>query len=92
MAILPQLYMFQKQGGGTVETCISQFVYALAFGSFLHLWFWLFSYHELAEKDAGHHVGFIVIFVQIVHMLMMADFIYYYIKRYVIPLKPMNGR
>lgn len=37
VAILPQLYMFQKRGGGTVETCISQFVYALAFGSFLHL-------------------------------------------------------
>lgn len=35
--MLPQLHMFQKQGGGTVETCISQFVYALAFGSFLHL-------------------------------------------------------
>lgn len=80
VAILPQLYMFQKQGGGTVESCLSQFVYALAFGSFLQLWFWLFSYKELAEHDAGETVGFVVIFVQIGHMLMMADFLYFYFK------------
>lgn len=80
MAILPQLYMFQKQGGGTVEVCLSQFVYALAFGSFLHLWFWLFSYSELTDTKTGSHVGFIVIFVQFAHMLMMGDFIYFYFK------------
>ncbi|KAF0706337.1 hypothetical protein AaE_014166 [Aphanomyces astaci] len=80
IAILPQLFMFQKRGGGAVETCISHWVYALAFGSFLHLWFWLFSYHELGEKNAGHHVGYTVIFVQIGHMLMMGDFLYYYFK------------
>jgi hypothetical protein len=44
---------FFSQGGGAVESCISHFVYALAFGSFLHLVFWFSSYHELAEKDAG---------------------------------------
>lgn len=70
------------QGGGAVESCISHFVYALAFGSFLHLVFWFSSYHELGEKDAGQHVGYAVIFVQIGHMLMMADFLYYYFKRY----------
>ncbi|CAK4081390.1 unnamed protein product [Aphanomyces euteiches] len=80
IAILPQLFMFQKRGGGTVESCISHWIYALAFGSFLHLWFWLFSYHELGEKNAGHHVGYTVIFVQIGHMLMMGDFLYYYFK------------
>uniref|UniRef100_M4C2T2 ER lumen protein-retaining receptor n=1 Tax=Hyaloperonospora arabidopsidis (strain Emoy2) TaxID=559515 RepID=M4C2T2_HYAAE len=67
-------------GGGAVESCISHFVYALAFGSFLHLVFWFSSYHELGEKDAGQHVGYTVIFVQIGHMLMMADFLYYYFK------------
>lgn len=80
VAILPQLYMFQKRGGGTVETCISQFVYALAFGSFLHLWFWLFSYQELGEKEAGSHVGYLVIIAQIGHMIIMADFLYFYFK------------
>ncbi|RLN47559.1 hypothetical protein BBJ29_007244 [Phytophthora kernoviae] len=80
VAILPQLFMFQKRGGGAVESCISHFVYALAFGSFLHLVFWFSSYHELGEKDAGQHVGYMVIFVQIGHMLMMADFLYYYFK------------
>lgn len=65
-----------------MESCISHFVYALAFGSFLHLVFWFSSYHELGEKDAGQHVGYAVIFVQIGHMLMMADFLYYYFKRY----------
>lgn len=64
-----------------MESCISHFVYALAFGSFLHLVFWFSSYHELGEKDAGQHVGYAVIFVQIGHMLMMADFLYYYFKR-----------
>lgn len=65
-----------------MDSCISHFVYALAFGSFLHLVFWFSSYHELGEKDAGQHVGYTVIFVQIGHMLMMADFLYYYFKRY----------
>lgn len=59
-------------------------MYALAFGSFLHLVFWFSSYHELGEKDAGQHVGYAVIFVQIGHMLMMADFLYYYFKRCVV--------
>nr|CCA18024.1 conserved hypothetical protein [Albugo laibachii Nc14] len=80
LAILPQLFMFQKRGGGAVESCISHFVYALAFGSFLHLVFWFFSYHELSGKGAGEHVGYMVIIVQIGHMLMMADFLYYYFK------------
>lgn len=65
-----------------MESCISHFVYALSFGSFLHLVFWFSSYHELGEKDAGQHVGYTVIFVQIGHMLIMADFLYYYFKRY----------
>lgn len=69
-----------------MESCISHFVYALAFGSFLHLVFWFSSYHELGEKDAGQHVGYAVIFVQIGHMLMMADFLYYYFKRYAVVL------
>lgn len=69
-----------------MESCISHFVYALAFGSFLHLVFWFSSYHELGEKDAGQHVGYAVIFVQIGHMLMMADFLYYYFKRCVVVL------
>jgi hypothetical protein len=38
------------------------------------------TYHELAEKNAGHHVGYTVIFVQIGHMIMMGDFLYYYFK------------
>jgi len=80
MAILPQLYMFQKRGGGTVESCISQFVYALAFGAFLHLWFWLFSYHELNEKDSGHYVGYMVILAQVANIIIMADFLYFYFK------------
>lgn len=67
-----------------MDSCISHFVYALAFGSFLHLVFWFSSYHELGEKDAGQHVGYTVIFVQIGHMLMMADFLYYYFKRFVV--------
>ncbi|RLN91371.1 hypothetical protein BBJ28_00008692 [Nothophytophthora sp. Chile5] len=79
--IRSMLVFLVAQGGGAVESCISHFVYALAFGSFLHLVFWFSSYHELGEKDAGQHVGYTVIFVQIGHMLMMADFLYYYFKR-----------
>uniref|UniRef100_A0AAV1TXG4 Uncharacterized protein n=1 Tax=Peronospora matthiolae TaxID=2874970 RepID=A0AAV1TXG4_9STRA len=80
VAILPQLFMFQKGGGGAVEFCISHIVYALAFGSFLHLVFWFSSYHGLGEKDAGQHVGYTVVFVQTGHMLMMANFLYYFFK------------
>jgi ER lumen protein retaining receptor len=81
VAVSHALLSLAEQGGGAVESCISHFVYALAFGSFLHLVFWFSSYHELGEKDAGQHVGYTVIFVQIGNMLMMADFLYYYFKR-----------
>jgi hypothetical protein len=83
VAVLPQLYMFQKGDGGAqkkVESFISHYVFALGFSRALNLWFWLSSYHELGDKDTGHWVGWFVVLAQMLQMVLMADFFYFYLK------------
>ena len=80
--VLPQLYMFQKNGG-QVEAFTSHFVFCLGFSRLLSLWFWFSSHHELADKKAGGlqaYIGWGVILAQIVQLLLMTDFFYYYLK------------
>lgn len=79
VAILPQLFMFQKKGGGEVQQFISHFVFGLGFARFLHLWFWLSSYHELADRSGSNTVGVFVLIAQFLHLILMADFFYYYL-------------
>lgn len=85
VAILPQLFMFQKKGG-EVEAFTSHYVFLLGAARFLHFMFWVSSYHELNDRyvdnpfHGGWFVGYIVLASQIVQLILMADYFYYYIK------------
>merc|ERR1712216_1000864 len=83
VAIIPQLVVFQKTGG-VVEFSTSHFVAALGVARLFSLLFWLSSYHELNDKYAsnptGQYVGHFVVASQIIQLLLMVDYFYYYLK------------
>lgn len=82
MAMLPQLYMFQKQAGdkegGTVEVMLGHVTFALGFSRIFELMFWLGSFKEL-HNSSGKMPGYIVLLSQVGQLLIMGDFFYYYI-------------
>lgn len=54
VAVLPQLYMFQRGREKEVEFFTANFAFCVAVGRLLHFMFWLSSYHELNNKYAAH--------------------------------------
>lgn len=83
VAIVPQLYMFQSAGrNAEVEPFEANFVFSVAMGRALHFVFWLSSYHELNDKYTDEYAkkypGHLVVLSQIVNLLLMCDYIYYY--------------
>mmetsp|Transcript_24838 Transcript_24838/g.41389 ORF Transcript_24838/g.41389 Transcript_24838/m.41389 type:complete len:292 (-) Transcript_24838:152-1027(-) len=81
VAMLPQIFMFQKQAsdeGGTVEVLIGHTVFALGFSRVFELIFWLGSFKELADHAGSKMPGYIVLISQLGHLLVMADFFFYY--------------
>lgn len=77
-ALLPQLYMFQKQSSGVVELLTAHFVFALGFGRVMEFLFWIYSYHELADASGSKLPGYLALFSQAVQLIMMLDFFWYY--------------
>lgn len=78
VAILPQLYMFQKKGG-EVEAFTSNYLAALGISRIFHLCFWLSSYQELNsshERFAGPYV----LLTQFAQLFLCCDYLYYYVK------------
>lgn len=78
VAIIPQLYMFQKKGG-EVEAFTSNFCAALVVGRMFHFVFWISSYHELNSHNV-RFAGPYVLLTQVAQLLLMADYFYYYVK------------
>ncbi|KAJ1437442.1 ER lumen protein retaining receptor-domain-containing protein [Ochromonadaceae sp. CCMP2298] len=81
VAMLPQIFMFQKQAseeGGTVEALIGHTVFALGFARVFELIFWLGSFKELSDHAGSRLPGYIVLISQLGHLLVMADFFFYY--------------
>lgn len=78
LALIPQLYMFQKQATGVVELLTAHFVAALGFGRILEFTFWIYSYHELSNSAGSTLPGYLAIFSQFVQLILMLDFFYYY--------------
>lgn len=78
VAILPQLYMFQKKGG-EVESFTSNFVAALGISRALQFIFWISSFHELNDHQV-RFAGPYVLVCQFSQLLLMVDYFYYYIK------------
>lgn len=78
MAIVPQLFMFQKQAKGIVEVLVTHSTFALGLARVLDMVFWMFSYKELTNHAGSKSVGMFVLFAQFVHIVIMGDFFYYY--------------
>mmetsp|Transcript_14628 Transcript_14628/g.45998 ORF Transcript_14628/g.45998 Transcript_14628/m.45998 type:complete len:287 (+) Transcript_14628:131-991(+) len=80
-AVLPQLFLFQKQASSreTVEPLIGHFVAALGFSRLVEMAFWMSSFTELSDRYGNRHVGVIVLVAQILHLIIMGDFFYFYL-------------
>lgn len=78
VALIPQLYMFQKQTSGVVELLTAHFVAALGFGRLLEFAFWVYSYHELATAAGSKLPGYLALFSQFMQLVLMLDFFWYY--------------
>lgn len=78
-ALIPQLYMFQKQANGVVELLTAHFVAALGFGRLLEFVFWVYSYQELTNHAGSTGPGYMALFSQFVQLALMIDFFWYYI-------------
>lgn len=77
-ALIPQLFMFQKQSSGVVELLTAHFVAALGFGRVMEFFFWIYSYHELANSSGSRLPGYLALFAQFVQLVLMLDFFWYY--------------
>jgi ER lumen protein retaining receptor len=77
-ALIPQLFMFQKQASGVVELLTAHFVAALGFGRIMEFFFWVYSYHELASKSGSKLPGYLALFAQFAQLILMLDFFWYY--------------
>ena len=77
-ALVPQLFMFQKQASGVVELLTAHFVAALGFGRIMEFFFWIYSYHELANSAGSRLPGYLALFAQFVQLVLMLDFFWYY--------------
>ncbi len=84
-SIYPQLYLFQKKGG-QIESYTSHFVSLQGLSRFLSLVFWFYTYDELnTELDDSisifhSYTGYFLIASQVIQLLIMLDFYYYYFK------------
>ena len=83
VAMIPQIYMFQHQArdlGGVLDAMIGHTVFALGFSRVFELIFWVGSFKELADASGSKSPGYIVLFSQLGHLVIMGDFFYYYLK------------
>lgn len=78
LAMIPQLYMFQKQATGVVELLTAHFVAALGFGRVMEFIFWAYSYHELATSSGSKAPGYLALLSQFLQLVLMVDFFWYY--------------
>jgi len=78
VALVPQLFMFQKQASGVVELLTAHFVAALGFGRLMEFMFWVYSYHELATKSGSKLPGYLALLSQFMQLVLMLDFFWYY--------------
>lgn len=79
VALIPQLYMFQKQSNGVVELLTAHFVAALGFGRIMEFVFWIYSYRELATSSGSTLPGYLAIISQFAQLVLMVDFFWYYV-------------
>lgn len=85
-ALLPQLVLFQRSGRGggrtaVVSAYVANWAFGLGLGRLMHFFFWWFSHHELNDRDSeSGFVGWLVLLMQLGQIIIMIDFIYYFLK------------
>jgi ER lumen protein retaining receptor len=86
-ALIPQLYMFQKQAsaGGDDDAIVeldlltAHSVAALGFGRLVEFGFWYSSFHELASSSGSRMPGYVALIArQLAQLVLMTDFLCYY--------------
>lgn len=79
LALMPQVVMMSRSGG-KIEAPIAHFVAATFLSRMEDLWDSL-MYHENAHGSSGDAFSYwMVICVQVIHLLLVADFMFYYMK------------
>jgi len=80
ITVLPQLFMFMKEGKAQAHT--SHFLAAQALSRLMSFIFWASSFSELSNPDhyIKKFVGNWVVGIQLVQLLVMGDFIYHYVR------------
>jgi hypothetical protein len=81
LALLPQVVMMQR-GGGKVEAPIAHFVAATTLSRVNDLCFWYYRWN-LGPQGWWHGInisGMIIVGFHIVSLMLVADFMYYYLK------------
>jgi len=80
VTVLPQLFMFMREGRAQAHT--SHFLAAQALARVMSFIFWASSFSELSNPN--HHikqfVGHWVVVIQLLQLIVMGDFIYHYIR------------
>lgn len=80
VTVLPQLFMFMKEGKAQPHT--SHFLAAQALSRLMSFIFWASSFSELSNPDhyIKKFVGNWVVGIQLLQLIVMGDFIYHYIR------------
>lgn len=80
VSTLPQLWMIGKMGG-KVEAISAHYVALVAVARIVDMIFWYYGFEELApENGAFNLAGWTVLGAHFVHLILMWDFIYCYVK------------
>lgn len=85
IALLPQIVMMAR-GGGKVEAPIAHFVAATALRWGVDLSFWYYSFDLGPQGYIGNfnYSGWLIVAVHVLSLVFVADFMYYYIKAWMI--------
>merc|ERR1719162_958806 len=81
LALLPQVVMMAK-GGGKIEAPIAHFVAATALSRMVDLEYWFFEF-DLGPQgywNGFNYSGWLIVIVHVLSLLLVADFMYYYLK------------
>jgi hypothetical protein len=80
LSIVPQLYMIQRGKKKSVDMLTAHFVVSLGLARAMDGIFWMFSFKELVSKNSGALPGYLALISQLVHIVVLADFFYYYMQ------------
>merc|ERR1719265_168448 len=84
-AMMPQLWMMaQLKNNSGLEILNVHFLAGIAASDLVSLFFWAYGFREFAPKNGGFNAtGWAIMGAHIIQCMLLADFIFYYIKSWV---------